>query len=100
MQQAKDENKEKMQNKKNITSRLPVIDVEEGKKTTASTRTAAKMPFSARAACLCSPTTHAGSFRCRLHRSLNYGQVSGGNNSIGLNISDLDSKSDHPSLQT
>ncbi|KAB1207839.1 hypothetical protein CJ030_MR7G004139 [Morella rubra] len=28
-----------------------------------------RQPSSAKGNCLCSPTTHAGSFRCRLHRS-------------------------------
>lgn len=28
-----------------------------------------RQPSNARGSCLCSPTSHAGSFRCRLHRS-------------------------------
>ncbi|KAG2708139.1 hypothetical protein I3843_05G162200 [Carya illinoinensis] len=28
-----------------------------------------RQPSTGRSNCLCSPTTHAGSFRCRLHRS-------------------------------
>lgn len=36
--------------------------------------------------CLCSPTTHAGSFKCRFHRSS--GMIRGG--SIGSNLSELD----------
>ncbi|KAJ7943704.1 serine-rich protein-related [Quillaja saponaria] len=28
-----------------------------------------RQPSSAKSNCLCSPTTHPGSFRCRLHRS-------------------------------
>ncbi|KAE8023537.1 hypothetical protein FH972_009218 [Carpinus fangiana] len=28
-----------------------------------------RQPSAAKSSCLCSPTTHAGSFRCRLHRS-------------------------------
>ncbi|KAE8023536.1 hypothetical protein FH972_009217 [Carpinus fangiana] len=28
-----------------------------------------RQPSAAKSNCLCSPTTHAGSFRCRLHRS-------------------------------
>lgn len=39
--------------------------------------------------CLCSPTTHAGSFKCRFHRSS--GMIRGG--SIGSNLSELDGKS-------
>ncbi|KAL9668239.1 hypothetical protein QQ045_002617 [Rhodiola kirilowii] len=63
MQHAKEE-VEKI-NKK-MAADLPLIDVEAAKKTTAQY---GKAPSSARAACLCSPTTHAGSFRCRLHRT-------------------------------
>ncbi|KAL0004339.1 hypothetical protein SO802_011900 [Lithocarpus litseifolius] len=29
----------------------------------------ARQPSGAKSNCLCSPTTHAGSFRCRLHRT-------------------------------
>ncbi|KAJ6751850.1 hypothetical protein OIU85_002283 [Salix viminalis] len=39
--------------------------------------------------CLCSPTTHAGSFKCRFHRSS--GMIRGG--SIGSNLSALVGKS-------
>ncbi|KAF9666570.1 hypothetical protein SADUNF_Sadunf16G0242600 [Salix dunnii] len=39
--------------------------------------------------CLCSPTTHAGSFKCRFHRSS--GMIRGG--SIGSNLSELVAKS-------
>ena len=39
--------------------------------------------------CLCSPTTHAGSFRCRHHRSS--GMQRGG--SVGSNLSELARKS-------
>ncbi|KAJ6298345.1 hypothetical protein OIU76_019489 [Salix suchowensis] len=39
--------------------------------------------------CLCSPTTHAGSFKCRFHRSS--GMIRGG--SIGSNLSELVGKS-------
>ncbi|KAJ4976026.1 hypothetical protein NE237_001132 [Protea cynaroides] len=45
---------------------------------------------SARFNCLCSPTTHAGSFRCRLHRNSTL-RHSGG--SVGSNLSELASKS-------
>ncbi|XP_012570578.1 uncharacterized protein [Cicer arietinum] len=40
--------------------------------------------------CLCSPTTHAGSFRCRLHRSAAGGMHRGG--SVGSNLSELGNK--------
>ncbi|OWM81385.1 hypothetical protein CDL15_Pgr007423 [Punica granatum] len=42
--------------------------------------------------CLCSPTTHAGSFRCRFHR--NSSMLRGG--SVGSNLSDLATKSGRP----
>jgi len=38
--------------------------------------------------CLCSPTTHAGSFRCRHHRS--GGMIRGG--SVGSNLAQLGNK--------
>ncbi|CAL1366567.1 unnamed protein product [Linum trigynum] len=41
--------------------------------------------------CLCSPTTHVGSFRCRLHRGPGKGMIRGG--SVGSNLSELGSKS-------
>uniref|UniRef100_A0A9I9DWL3 Uncharacterized protein n=2 Tax=Cucumis melo TaxID=3656 RepID=A0A9I9DWL3_CUCME len=47
--------------------------------------TATKTPSSAKANCLCSPTTHIGSFRCRHHRHA--GMIRGG--SVGSNLSDL-----------
>ncbi|KAK4750594.1 hypothetical protein SAY87_004076 [Trapa incisa] len=40
--------------------------------------------------CLCSPTTHAGSFRCRLHRGTG---LSRAHHSVGANLSDLGAKS-------
>uniref|UniRef100_A0A2C9WHW3 Uncharacterized protein n=1 Tax=Manihot esculenta TaxID=3983 RepID=A0A2C9WHW3_MANES len=41
--------------------------------------------------CLCSPTTHAGSFRCRFHRT--HGMVRG--HSVGSSLSELASKNHH-----
>ncbi|KGN44385.1 hypothetical protein Csa_015645 [Cucumis sativus] len=49
---------------------------------------AARTPSSAKANCLCSPTTHIGSFRCRHHR--HSGMIRGG--SVGSNLSDLTRK--------
>ncbi|KAK3425236.1 hypothetical protein EUGRSUZ_F02027 [Eucalyptus grandis] len=46
-------------------------------------------PLSSRMNCLCSPTTHAGSFRCRFHR--NTGIPRG--HSIGSNLNYLAAKS-------
>ncbi|KAM7252255.1 hypothetical protein ACFE04_024138 [Oxalis oulophora] len=44
--------------------------------------------------CLCSPTTHVGSFRCRHHRGLGgLGMTRGG--SVGSNLSMLAAKSGH-----
>ena len=44
---------------------------------------------STRSGCLCSPTTHAGSFRCRRHRSLAIHRGW----SVGSNLSELARKS-------
>ncbi|OEL30514.1 hypothetical protein BAE44_0008471 [Dichanthelium oligosanthes] len=60
----------------------------------ATPRTAAKqqqhlpMPASPRA-CLCSPTMHAGSFRCRLHRGIG-GAGAGG--SVGSGLHEMSKK--------
>ncbi|KAK7289607.1 hypothetical protein RIF29_03366 [Crotalaria pallida] len=45
---------------------------------------------SVRMDCLCSPTTHAGSFRCRYHRAAAGGMHRGG--SVGSNLSELAAK--------
>ncbi|RZC50521.1 hypothetical protein C5167_018949 [Papaver somniferum] len=45
---------------------------------------------SARVNCLCSPTTHVGSFRCRHHRNSPRPR---GSDSIGSNLSELGAKS-------
>ncbi|CAK9308639.1 unnamed protein product [Citrullus colocynthis] len=50
---------------------------------------APKAPSSVKGNCLCSPTTHIGSFRCRHHRHT--GMIRGG--SVGSNLSDLARKS-------
>ncbi|KAG7024984.1 hypothetical protein SDJN02_13804, partial [Cucurbita argyrosperma subsp. argyrosperma] len=50
---------------------------------------APKAPSSAKASCLCSPTTHIGSFRCRHHRHT--GMLRG--RSVGSNLSELAHKS-------
>lgn len=42
--------------------------------------------------CLCSPTTHAGSFRCRFHRSSDMPR----RGSVGSNLLDLAAKSGAP----
>lgn len=74
---------------------LPEINLEELKKHTilvVSPRArapAVTKSSSTRWNCLCSPTTHAGSFRCRHHRSS--GMHSGG--SVGSNLSELARKS-------
>ncbi|KAL5548721.1 hypothetical protein UlMin_003952 [Ulmus minor] len=74
---------------------IPEINLDDLKKQSAllvspTTRVAvmAKSP-STRWNCLCSPTTHVGSFRCRHHR--NSGMYRGG--SVGSNLSELGRKS-------
>ncbi|XP_022143490.1 uncharacterized protein LOC111013367 [Momordica charantia] len=76
-------------------SALPELDLDELKKSshnlvmspTALSRMS-KSP-STKSNCLCSPTTHIGSFRCRRHRST---AISRGG-SVGSNLSDLAQKS-------
>ncbi|RLN11206.1 hypothetical protein C2845_PM09G17820 [Panicum miliaceum] len=47
------------------------------------------LPGSPRA-CLCSPTVHAGSFRCRLHRGI--GGSGGGGGSVGSGLNGMSKK--------
>ncbi|WJX31440.1 hypothetical protein P8452_19866 [Trifolium repens] len=54
-----------------------------------SRKAEAKKASGGRSNCLCSPTTHVGSFRCRLHRS-SAGLHRGG--SVGSNLSELGNK--------
>ncbi|KAM6552531.1 hypothetical protein CsatB_013293 [Cannabis sativa] len=87
-------NKEMSINKYKLN--LPEINLEDFKKHThilvvsprARTPSVTKSS-STRSNCLCSPTTHVGSFRCRHHRSL--GILRGG--SVGSNLADLGRKS-------
>ncbi|KAL3646154.1 hypothetical protein CASFOL_011334 [Castilleja foliolosa] len=53
---------------------------------------------SARSSCLCSPTTHAGSFRCRQHRNNSPG-IRQGAMSVGSKLSELatEKSTDYPS---
>ncbi|PON86349.1 hypothetical protein TorRG33x02_179150 [Trema orientale] len=82
---------------KNYKLNIPEINLEELKKHThilvVSPRRvqapAVTKSSSTRWNCLCSPTTHAGSFRCRHHRSS--GMNRGG--SVGSNLSELARKS-------
>ncbi|KAI4320840.1 hypothetical protein MLD38_034283 [Melastoma candidum] len=46
-------------------------------------------PITAKCSCLCSPTTHAGSFRCRFHRNSSFPRGA----SIGSNLSQMATKS-------
>jgi len=78
---------------KKLSDKLPELDVEILKKNshmlvspTSQTLNMKKSP--GRVNCLCSPTTHAGSFRCRHHRS--YDMRRG--KSIGSNLAELGSK--------
>ncbi|KAG9141256.1 hypothetical protein Leryth_001725 [Lithospermum erythrorhizon] len=82
---------------------IPKLPLESGKKTAAAASTEAislSMPSSPRSPllkqagkinCLCSPTTHPGSFRCRYHR--NNKQTSRGltrnSFSVGAKLSEL-----------
>ncbi|KAJ8754923.1 hypothetical protein K2173_015435 [Erythroxylum novogranatense] len=72
---------------------VPALNLDTEKKRPNSTNTSPKSqsnkPSGVRWNCLCSPTTHAGSFRCRLHRG--HGMTRGG--SVGSNLSELALKS-------
>ncbi|KAJ0037670.1 hypothetical protein Pint_22870 [Pistacia integerrima] len=45
------------------------IEIPHETETVSPTSGLIRQPSSAKSNCLCSPTTHAGSFRCRLHRA-------------------------------
>ncbi|PON32972.1 hypothetical protein PanWU01x14_356530 [Parasponia andersonii] len=85
------------QKMKNYKLNIPEINLEELKKHThilvVSPRgvqaPAVTKSSSTRWNCLCSPTTHAGSFRCRHHRSSGMNRGS----SVGSNLSELARKS-------
>ncbi|KAI6690768.1 hypothetical protein NL676_027596 [Syzygium grande] len=70
---------------------VPKLDLEEISKNSPFNLSprAAKATGASKSNCLCSPTTHVGSFRCRFHR--NSGLSRGG--SVGSNLSELGSKS-------
>lgn len=55
---------------------------------TATNKQQQHLPASPRA-CLCSPTVHAGSFRCRLHRGIGVG---GGGGSVGSGLHEMSKK--------
>jgi len=78
-----------------MLSKLPELDVETLKKNshmlvspTSSSQTLTRKRSPGRMNCLCSPTTHVGSFRCRHHRS---SQMRRGK-SVGSNLAELGSK--------
>jgi hypothetical protein len=56
---------------------------------TATNKQQLHLPASPRA-CLCSPTVHAGSFRCRLHRGVGGG--GGGGDSVGSGLQEMSSR--------
>ncbi|CAK7324465.1 unnamed protein product [Dovyalis caffra] len=95
-----EEKASKIDAKQSVTTEilLPTIDMEALKKNSPLhdsgnsprlQRALTKPRSTERWNCLCSPTTHAGSFRCRFHRSS--GMIRGG--SIGSNLSELAAKS-------
>ncbi|KAF8026420.1 hypothetical protein BT93_F3027 [Corymbia citriodora subsp. variegata] len=75
---------------------VPKIDLEEiGKHSPfnlspRTTKAAGTGKSNCKSNCLCSPTTHVGSFRCRFHRSSS--SLSRGS-SVSMNLSELGSKS-------
>ncbi|KAJ4980865.1 hypothetical protein NE237_031702 [Protea cynaroides] len=85
----------KMEEKHKVPKILvPTLDLDEIKKSsvvmTPTGRGRLQQESSARSNCLCSPTTHAGSFRCRHHRNPGLSRSAG---SVGSNLSELAAKS-------
>ncbi|XP_043689677.1 uncharacterized protein LOC122640527 [Telopea speciosissima] len=74
----------------------PKINLDEMKKTsplvvvTPTGRGRLQRQSSVKLNCLCSPTTHVGSFRCRHHRTSSLSHSGG---SVGSNLSELAAKS-------
>ncbi|OVA19743.1 hypothetical protein BVC80_9059g67 [Macleaya cordata] len=72
---------------------VPTVNVEQSPTGTSprvqspSARKLQRQSSSAKSNCLCSPTTHVGSFRCRLHRNPD---LSRSGNSIGSKLAELD----------
>ncbi|KAI3419882.1 ABC transporter domain-containing protein [Psidium guajava] len=69
---------------------VPKIDLEEIRKSSPFSLSPrdSKAAGAGKSSCLCSPTTHAGSFRCRYHRNSSISRGS----SVGSNLSELGSK--------
>ncbi|CAN6163513.1 unnamed protein product [Urochloa humidicola] len=57
-------------------------------RTGAAAKQQQQVPGSPRQQCLCSPTMHAGSFRCRLHRGIG----GGGGGSVGSGLHEMSKK--------
>ncbi|PIA58406.1 hypothetical protein AQUCO_00500376v1 [Aquilegia coerulea] len=74
---------------------VPKINIDEIKKASPyvimSPRSMLQKQTSGKAPCLCSPTTHAGSFRCRHHRNSLLSRHGG---SVGSNLSELANKTE------
>ncbi|CAJ1963816.1 unnamed protein product [Sphenostylis stenocarpa] len=76
-----------------MLNKLPELDVETLKKNShmlvsPTSQTTTKKTPHGRMNCLCSPTTHVGSFRCRHHRSSDMRR----GKSVGSNLAELGSK--------
>ncbi|KAI9115500.1 hypothetical protein K1719_013169 [Acacia pycnantha] len=88
---------EKMTPLMDLQMRIPTLNLNEINKRTeklmnVSPRSNLQVPKSSsdtKKNCLCSPTTHAGSFRCRHHRADGFRRVG----SVGSSLSDLTSDS-------
>ncbi|KAH7843512.1 hypothetical protein Vadar_017496 [Vaccinium darrowii] len=92
---------------------VPKINLEEVKNTTLVSTSSPSSPTTLRKAssvkynCLCSPTTHAGSFRCRYHRnsgitrsSISVGAKLSELGSVGSDLSEIERKCTLNKLQT
>nr|GMC48584.1 Myeloid-associated differentiation marker-like protein [Ipomoea batatas] len=73
-----------------VPSQLYVADTPPVKSYTPSAASLPSSPTGHRKTCLCSPTTHAGSFRCRYHRNT---KLTRGSMSVAANLSELGSTS-------
>ena len=68
--------------------KMPGLNMVVSVSPTPQAASALKKSSSERRSCLCSPTTHAGSFRCRHHRSSGFRR----GKSVGSNLAELGSK--------
>ncbi|CAN6194445.1 unnamed protein product [Urochloa humidicola] len=64
----------------------PAVSIATPRTAAAAAKQQQQVPGSPRQQCLCSPTMHAGSFRCRLHRGI------AGGGSVGSGLHEMSKK--------